>query len=199
MHKDRSEIIERACERIAKGDKLEASKIIRSEYPFVPLSKSVRKYKKRETLKVFLRDGFIDRYRGNRLVFPPALRLLSTYLTDDFPYNKNGDMKKGHIAYWELFPTIDHKEPVAKGGADEEANWVCCSLMTNSIKSNWTLEELRWELGPTGCLKEWDGLIGWFMDQVQREPTLKQHRYMGSWYKLAMDSSLWPNGRISTR
>ena len=55
-------------------------------------------------------------------------------------------MSEGHMAYWELFPTIDHILPVARGGLDSEENLVCCSMLTNSIKSNWTLEQLQWQL-----------------------------------------------------
>jgi len=61
--------------------------------------------------RIFARDGFIDRYRGSRLIFPPVLRLLSLYLPKEFPYHKNGKMTEGHMAYWELFPTVDHVVP----------------------------------------------------------------------------------------
>jgi len=40
--------------------------------------------------RIFARDGFIDRYRGSRLIFPAALRLLSHYLPAEFPFHKNG-------------------------------------------------------------------------------------------------------------
>ena len=54
------------------------------------------------------------------------------------------------MAYWGLFPTIDHIVPIARGGLDGEENLVCCSMLTNNIKTNWTLEQLQWQLYPPG-------------------------------------------------
>jgi len=150
---DYSSIILQACDLITSNSIDEAASAIRIGYPFSPSEKSGRSYTPRVMTKIFTRDGFIDRYRGTRLVFPPTLRVLSHYLPLDFPYHKNGKMTEGHLAYWELFPTIDHVKPVARGGADSEDNWVCCSMLTNSIKSNWTLEQLQWELLPPGDVK----------------------------------------------
>ncbi len=138
--------------------------------------------------KVFLRDGFIDRYRGTKLIYPPALRLLSIYLPDKFPYHKNSKMSEGHIAYWELFPTIDHVMPVAMGGEDQESNWVCCSMLTNSIKSNWTIEQLQWELLPKGNLEDWDGMIHWFVEQVKSDKKLIEVPYIKKWFNAALNS-----------
>ena len=115
---------------------------------------------------------------GGRLIFPAVLRLLSHYLPLEFPYHKNGKMTEGHVAYWELFPTIDHVAPVARGGIDSEANWVCCSMLTNSIKSNWTLEQLQWRLLPAGELAEWDGMVGWFLQQVSADSVVLQNTYI---------------------
>jgi hypothetical protein len=121
---------------------------------------------------VFVRDGFTDRYRGSRLVFPPALRFISDALPGRFPYHPNGKMSAAHVAYWELFPTVDHVVPVALGGADDESNWVCCSMLTNGIKANWTLEQLGWELLAPGDFAEWDGLLGWFVSEAAKRPEL---------------------------
>lgn len=135
---DYTSIIHQACNLVSSGNVDEAASVIRRGYPFSPIAKSGRNYTPRTMTKIFVRDGFIDRYRGTQLVFPPTLRILSQYLPLDFPYHKNGKMTEGHLAYWELFPTIDHIQPVARGGIDTEENWVCCSMLTNSIKSNWT-------------------------------------------------------------
>ena len=146
---------------------------------------------------VFMRDGFIDRYRGDRLVYPPALRLVSQLLPKVFPYHKNGKMDVGHIAYWELFPTIDHVVPIARGGLDEEPNWVCCSMLTNGIKSNWMLEDLRWELLQPGDLEQWDGMFLWFIGQMARSPKLSETPYLKTWYNAAKsvaDNRIHPTG-----
>lgn len=146
--------IKSVCHLLDQGEIDTASRVIDTEYPFVPILKSSRRYTPRQMTRVFLRDGFTDRYRGTLLVYPPTLRLISHYLPVSFPYHKNGKMDKGHIAYWEIFPTIDHILPVSRGGADNESNWVCCSMISNSIKSNWLLEDLGWELRGPGDLTD---------------------------------------------
>ncbi len=113
MNIEHSTTIENACRLITAGDLVSASHIISTEYPFCPYQNPGRNYSPTVMTKIFLRDGFIDRYRGAKLVFPPVLRLLSHYLPTEFPYHKNGKMSEGHTAYWELFPTIDHVVPIA--------------------------------------------------------------------------------------
>ena len=70
-------------------------------------------------------------------------------------------MAESHFVYWELFPTIDHLDPAARGGQDTSDNWVCTSMVRNSAKSSWTLAELKLDLHPRGNLAEWDGLTKW--------------------------------------
>ena len=69
-------------------------------------------------------------------------------------------MSETHMIYWELFPTVDHVVPIARGGGDDESNWVTTSMLHNSAKSNWKLEELGWQLLPAGDIEQWDGLLG---------------------------------------
>ena len=90
---EKSDAIKKACSFISKGRVDLASAVIDDEYPFIPLIKGKRSYTPREMTKVFIRDGFIDRYRGTKLIYPPALRLLSIYLPEKFPYHKNGKMR----------------------------------------------------------------------------------------------------------
>ena len=178
-------VIEEACKLISTQDISGASQVISSNYPFSPSERVGRSYTPRMMTKVFLRDGFIDRYRGTRLVYPPVLRLLSLYLKSVFPYHKNGKMTEGHMAYWEIFPTIDHVVPIARGGVNLEENWVCCSMLTNSIKSNWTLDQLQWQLLPSGNIAEWDGMIGWFIQQVSIDPNVLENNYIKQWHSAA--------------
>lgn len=179
---NKADIVASACSKISEGDIASAATLIADCYPFSPAQKSPRKYTCRQMISVFQRDGFVDRYRGTKLVFPPVLRLLSHYLPVAFPYHKNGKLSEGHIAYWELFPTIDHVYPVARGGTDSEENWVTCSMLSNSIKSNWTLEELQWHLLPPGNLADWDGLLGWFIEQVVKDPAVLNNPYVARWH-----------------
>lgn len=84
-------------------------------------------------MQSFVRDGFIDRYSGRHLVFPGTLRVLSTLFPEDFPFHPNWKTQFTHPAFWELFPTIDHIVPVARGGLDVPENWVTTSQLRNSV------------------------------------------------------------------
>jgi len=125
-----------------------------------PLEPAERGYGKVTCTRIFIRDGFIDRYSGTRLIFPGVLRVLSKLLRTDFPFHPNWKMSATHPAYWELFPTIDHVVPVTRGGVYDESNWVTTSQLRNSAKGLWTLDELGWELYPPGDYASWNGLMG---------------------------------------
>jgi len=130
--------------------------------------------------------GFVDRYSGDKLIFPPVLRLLSILIPEEFPFHKNWKMSACHIGFWQLLPTIDHIIPLSRGGTNEESNMVCTSQLRNSVKANWLLEELGWELHPPGNLLKWDGLMNWFIRYVGKYPKFLQDSYLNSWYKAAI-------------
>jgi hypothetical protein len=113
-----------------------------------------------ESTRVFVRDGFIDRYTGTRLIFPPVLRTLSEALPGEFPFHPNWKTDVTHPAYWEVGATVDNLIPVTRGGKDAEENWVTASMARNSAKMNWTLQDLGWHLHPPGDIRDWDGLPG---------------------------------------
>ena len=178
-------ILEEACNAIGKGSTLEAKNIITNKLPFVLMNKADRKYTDFQKTEIFRRDGFIDRYSGQELVFPPVLRILSNIMPEEFPFHPNWKVSECHIAYWQLMPTIDHVVPVSRGGSDEESNWVCTSQLRNGAKSNWLLSELDWTLREPGDLANWDGLFGWFMWYVGEHPRCLEDQYINSWFKAA--------------
>jgi hypothetical protein len=186
--KDRSQVIEEVCEAVAQADTNKAAAIVRSEYPFVKPAVGGRKITLVEATQVFLRDGFVDRYAGKRLVFPPVLRVISQILPEEFPFHSHWKMTECHVAYWELCATVDHVIPVARGGADDETNWVCTSMLRNEVKSNWTLEELGWDLLSLSALDRWDGLLGWFLQFAENHKDVLQHPYLRRWHAAAMRS-----------
>jgi hypothetical protein len=186
---DRSAILASACAALESEDREAAAAHLRRDYPFEPVAAVERTYGELEATRVFLRDGFTDRYAGTRLVFPGALRVLSVELPAEFPFQSNWKMSETHEAFWELSPTIDHIVPVSRGGRDEEANWVTTSMRRNSAKSNWTLEELGWELHPAGDLRDWDGLTSWFLRYVTTHPPLLKVALIARWHRAAIDAS----------
>jgi hypothetical protein len=183
---DRVAIIGRVLQALRMGDTVVARDILRDEYPFVPVTPQGRRYTELQSLQIFVRDGFVDRYSGQRLLFPGILRLLSRLLPQAFPFHPNWKMAETHPAYWELFPTLDHILPVARGGADSATNWVTTSMLRNAAKANWTLEELGWSLWPPGSLADWDGLTRLFLEFIDSDRSILEDGYLRRWHTAAI-------------
>lgn len=181
MKPARQDTLAAVCELVSADRLDDARNTIRRDYPFMPVVPSERRYGEVESLRVFMRDGFIDRYSGERLVFPGTLRLLALRMPDAFPYHPNWKMSETHLAFWELSPTVDHIVPVSRGGRDEEDNWATTSMLRNSAKANWTLEELGWTLHPPDRSSEWDGLLGWFHKFVRMHPEVLTEPRIRAW------------------
>lgn len=181
----KAEIIEKISKCLNVDDRDEAKKIIADEYPFVVFKKNGRTYTVKQKMEQYVRDGFIDRYSGEKLVNPGMLKVISIYFPEDFPYHPHWKTTETHPAYWELIPTIDHIIPIANGGKDVSDNWATTSMLNNSIKSNWTLEQLRWSLYPQGDIKEWDGLTCRLVEIVNRDIALLEDTYIKQWYDVS--------------
>jgi 5-methylcytosine-specific restriction endonuclease McrA len=167
----RAETIEMVCKALEEGDRRKAGDLVRRRYPFDPPLDRRRAFTKYARARVFLRDGFLDRYSGDRLLFPPVLEVISASIPDDFPLRASSvKMANSHVAHWELYASVDHVVPVARGGVHEMDNWVTTSFMHNLIKSHWRLDDLGWELLPPGRLEEWDGMLGWFLKFTEEHP-----------------------------
>ena len=101
-------------------------------------------------------------------------------------------MTETHLVYWELFPTIDHIYPIARGGRDQEENWLTTSMLKNSAKSNWTLDEIGWTIKEPGKLNDWDGLTNLFISLVNKDNSLLADKYIKKWYGALMSAQLPP-------
>jgi len=183
--KTKPQTISRICDALLAGDRVVASQIAREHYPFAPIEAVTRKYSKTTATRLFIRDGFIDRYLGSHLIFPGTLRILSRVLPDEFPAHPNWKMNATHIMWWELFPTLDHVIPVARGGGDDDSNLVTTSMLRNSAKSNWTLDELGWHLLPPGDFAQWDGLLRWFFAFTEHDASHLADGYTRGWHTAA--------------
>jgi hypothetical protein len=173
------------CDALSQGNTDHATRLAQLRMPFSPFECDIEKYSKSQSIQIFLRDGFIDRYSGQPFVFTETLRLLSKLLPAEFPFHSNWEMTRCHFMYWKYFPTIDHLDPRARGGGVNDSNLMTTSMLRNSAKSNWTLDELEWKIYPSGELSNWDGLTTWFLSYTGRHPTERDHRYLREWYSAA--------------
>jgi len=190
---DPADILARVCSAIENDHPLEAKETLATEYPLgrgksrvqlrrparfgsvkldatprPPISNATR-------MTVFVRDGFLDRYTGHRLVLPATLRLLSHFLAPHFPYNKNwAAPPRCHEGYWELQATIDHVDAWTRGGVHDESNFVTVCQDTNNIKGNIAVSDLGWTICEPGDLQNWDGLSGWYLRHF--EPRQESYR-----------------------
>jgi hypothetical protein len=180
---DKSEVLKLVCEKLPENKTDECKDLVNTYYPFQSYQVQKRIYTPSQMLKVFRRDGFIDRYSGQKLLFPGIFRIFKNKLPEVFPAHSNWKMTETHIVYWEMFPTIDHFFPIARGGRDDDSNWITTSMVRNSAKANWTIEELGWKLHQPGSLKDWDGLSEMFKRLVEQERRLLEDKYIGNWYK----------------
>lgn len=187
---NRSEIeaLEAAAHYLRIHDKQGAIEVIQSGYPFQHPVKRERTYTMREMLEVFFRDGFIDRYSGEKLVHPGMLRVLSDQLgADVFPYDSHWKTSACHPAYWKYQPTVDHITPVSFGGEDSIDNWVTTSFSRNLAKSNTAMEQLGWELKEPGDLKDWDGLTWDFLALYEENAELHSVLRIRQWYQATVE------------
>lgn len=180
-----ADIIERIGIALLNNDKGRAKDIIEDEYKFTKKEINKRSYTDLQKMQVFIRDGFIDRYSGKRLIIPGILKVFSIYFPNEFPYHPHWKMNKTHISYWELTTTVDHINPIALGGKDDDSNWVTTSMKNNSIKSNYSLEEIGWKLYEKGNINEWDGLTQLFIELVNKNESLLDDNYIKRWYNVA--------------
>ena len=185
MQKDKSQIISDIAVNLLKNDKESARSIICSEYPHTFYKVEKRSYTMAQKMEQFIRDGFIDRYTGEKLLNPGMLKIISTYFPNEFPFQSHWKMTETHIAYWDLIPTIDHVYPIAQGGFDNPDNWVTTSMKNNSIKSNYTIDEIHWKLYPKGNIDEWDVLTNLFVTLAEQDKDLLKDNYIKSWYTIS--------------
>ena len=175
---------------LERGDLGNARSRAQVDWPFDPQVRTTRSMSPVRLMELWVRDGFIDRYTGQRLLYPGALRLLSILMPDDFPYHPNGKLDECHMIHWELYRSHDHIHAAALGGSSEFENLVTCSMLTNARKAHWTLEQLGWSLHEPGSIAEWDGHTGWFVRMVDASPTIiEQNTALRTWYTIAQRQS----------
>ena len=176
---------------IALPKRIKKKKIANAEYAKSSNleNNKARKYTESDLIKLFIRDRFIDRYTGLRLVIPPSLRVISNIIPEAFPFHPNWAEGKGHDAYWDLSATADHIKPVAENGQDDPDNLVSTSMAINLQKNSISLDALGWKLYSPGTDKKWDGLSRFFVEQCKLHPEWLKNQYFRKWYKAVRETN----------
>ena len=169
MRSEKASIIHDVCSFLSE-ENVAAARQTAERYSFDLRNRVKRKFNPHESVRIFNRDGFIDRYTGSKLVFPGTLQVLGIVLPEHFPWHPHGNLTKSHIVHWELYPTVDHIFPISRGGPDVDSNWATTSMLANQAKLHWTLDELGWTLHEPGDLHNWDGLTDWFFSVCRTTP-----------------------------
>lgn len=176
---DTQAVLARIAAHLLGGDSDRAARVAQTELPFDGRVAGRRTCSERQKLAIYFRDGFIDRYSGERLVNPGFLRLMHCILPRQFPFHAHGRSDLCHDMFWDLLPSVDHVVPIHRGGADVESNLVTTSMRRNQAKSNWTLDQVGWTLHPVGSLDEWDGLSRVFLRLVDQKRV--ENAYVRRW------------------
>jgi len=164
--------ISEVCFSLSRNRRDTAIETLARNYPFAPRPIKKAHCTPCQSTRVFVRDGFIDRYSGDKLVFPAVFRVISLALPREFPFHPNWKTDVTHPAYWEMAATVDHHEALSVGGQHDQSNWYTTSMARNAAKMNWTLAQLGWRLHEPGNMQQWDGLLGWFLEYIDDHPDI---------------------------
>ncbi len=197
---ERYEVIMDACLAFSDEGKEASQEILRLRYPFDPLQKPrpVRRDKASmerkveasdfwkedhaSMMRVFARDGFMNRFTGELLINPVVLRLLSREMPSVIPYQMSWRVGEIHIAYYDLCACITSLMPEPRVGSDAECNQLTTTMPYVLARSDSTVEEMGWRLTREGYVDEWDGMSSWYVDHVKENQELRSINYFNLWY-----------------
>ena len=97
MYKEKGEIISEIAVHLLNNEQAKAKEIINSDYPHTPFTVEKRTYTTVQKMTQFVKDGFMDRYTGHKLVNPGMLKVISCYFPKEFPYQSHWKMEETFI------------------------------------------------------------------------------------------------------
>jgi len=105
------------------------------------------------------------------------MELLGSIYPTIFPFDPYWSAGRTHPAILSRSGVVDHITPAAWGGSKEETNLVAACNPCNSIKADFALEQLGWEVQQVPSSK-WDGLTGSYAElwKVAGKPKPRYHR-----------------------
>ncbi len=184
----RADALVYACLALEAGSVNAAEKIIATGFPFSGYLNDEKPLSEATQLKIFRRDGFVDRFTGQKVFLPPVLTVLSEMLPDVFPNHPNWKRDETHQAH-EMF-TATVKKIIPNRPADE-FNLATAAYKTKAAKANATLEDLGWKILSLEEIADlrWNGMTGWFMNYVDDHRDLLSVPLVARWYKAVQNSA----------
>ena len=184
----RADALVYACLALEAGSVNAAEKIIATGFPFSGYLNDEKPLSEATQLKIFRRDGFVDRFTGQKVFLPPVLTVLSEMLPDVFPNHPNWKRDETHQAH-EMF-TATVKKIIPNRPADE-FNLATAAYKTKAAKANATLEDLGWKILSLEEIADlrWNGMTGWFMNYVDDHRDLLSVPLIARWYKAVQNSA----------
>ena len=180
----KADIISETAAYLLRDDVKKAADCINEKFPFTHPVPQKREYTVKEKMKLFMRDGFIDRYSGDKLVNPGMLRAISVLLPEEFPYHAHWKVSDCHLAFWYLMPSLDHIVPVALGGSEDSkdmSNWATTAGFRNQAKGLASLEDMGWTFHDAGKIEDWDGMSRQFLEIVGKHEELLDDKMIKEW------------------
>lgn len=183
VNSSKADVITHACLALEAGSVDAAKKIIRASFPFAQYVEKTRLNEVAQ-LNIFRRDGFVDRYSGNKVFCPPVLSVLSEVLPEEFPCHKSWKYSETHQAYQIFWASVDKIVPAAS--SDDERNLVTTSYSNKLAKAGAQLKDIGWRLLTLEEIagERWDGMTGWFINYVQEHQNLLKDSTLSKWYKI---------------
>ena len=163
-----SEIIDLIVKRSPEAQsRLALNSAVGSKRNHAPISK-------RREAAVLARDNYTCRYCNYRLISNPVMRAVSIIYPNEFRYHLHGKASESDVALLRDGTCIDHVLPATFGGTNSPDNLVASCWQCNVTKSNFTLEQLDWEIQPLAC-KNWDGLSGRLPELILLMPSVRTY------------------------
>lgn len=179
----RANVLVHACLALEAGSVDAAKKIIETDFPFSRYIKDEKQLPEAEQMKIFMRDGFVDRFTGKRVFMPAVLVVLGKTMPDVFPYkDTHWDRDQTHQAH-EMF-TAAVKKIIPSASAKYERNLVTVSYLTKLSRGNATIEDLGQRLLTLEEIENlrWDGMTDWFVRYVDEHRDLLANTMINKWY-----------------
>ena len=127
---------------------------------------------KKMQFKVWQRDFWSCRYCGEVVFFSPTLKLLDKLSPGHGYYHPNGKTNKILGLFQWKWASIDHINPVTKGGLNDEDNYVTSCWQCNLKFGNKNLNQGKSkpiEININSKLVNWDGLSSLYIKLVNKD------------------------------